>query len=207
MLAALLVPAVRLIVPPPRFTPPVPTAMFPEPVLTVNVAGVPDSVRAGAPCDTVMLPDTVFTVGAVDPNVSANVPVAAAVLVVAVPDIVPVPVAVSVTLVPDKVELPINILELVSVSTSDIAPLEVSPVVVMPVPDDPLSVNVTVPGLLVVLLMEVLAVSVMNTVPAVFIDMVGALVSMLAIPVPTVPAPDPVTRDNVPAVEILVAAC
>jgi hypothetical protein len=133
-------------------------------------------------------------------------PVAVTVLDVDVPPIVPVPVAVILTFVPDSV--PANdIPEFVPVFVRVTAPLVVSPVTVMPVPEVPWSINDSELGLFVVLEIDVFAESVMYTAPAVFRDIVGALVKMFAPLVPTVPDPVPVTKDSVPAVDMLVAAC
>ena len=188
----------KLTLPLPRLTAFVTPIVFP--VFNVNVLGTADNVNVAVSVN-VMLVLTVLSVDATFPRVKLTAPV-----LLSVPPIVPVPVAVSVAL--PAVSVPVNeIPELVPVLVRVAAPVVVKPVTVIPVPDEPLSVNVTEDGLFVVLEMEVFAESVMNTVPAVLRDIVAAFVSMLLPEAPTVPAPAPVTRDNVPAVDIFVAAC
>jgi len=141
-------------------------------------------------------------------TVSPDAPDAVTVLDELVDVIEPVPVAVNVTFVPDNGPAS-DIDEFVPVLISEIAPDDVRLLepTVIPVPDDALSVKVTELGLFVTFDIVVFALSVINTAPAVFNDIVGAFVSMLAPDVPTVPVPVPVTNDNVPVAEILVAAC
>ena len=96
---------------------------------------------------------------------------------------VPVPVAESVALVAVKV-----------------------PVMVIAEPEPAVSAKVIDDGLLVVLLMLTAAESVIYTLPAEFIEIVGALVVILLPLVPIVPVPEPVTKLRVPVVDILVEA-
>ncbi len=177
-------------------------------LVIVRTGGVLAKVKVAAPSVTVMRVLTVPKVTATLPSVrfSPEAPVAVTVLAVDVPPIVPVPVEVMETLVPLSTPAK-DMEEFVPLFVSVIAPLDVSPAAptVIPVPEDAESVNVTDDGLLVTLVIEVLAESVMNTEPAVLSEIVGALVSMLLPTVPTVPVPVPVTRERVPVADMLVA--
>jgi hypothetical protein len=116
--------------------------------------------------------------------------VEATVLEELVEDIVPVPVDIIVTFVPLTTPAK-DIAELVPVLTKLMAPVDVSPPLptVMPVPEDAISVKLTDPGLLIVLLIVVLAVSVMYTAPCVLSERTGELVLIFVPEVPIVPVP------------------
>lgn len=177
----------------------------PTPVFTVSILGSLAKYNVPLPFATCR---SLFIVTLVESKFSTSplLPLAVTVFDEDVEVIVPVPVAVIVTFVPFNTPAS-DMLELVPLSINDIVPVECNPPLpTVIVPELALSVKYTNDGLFVVFIIVVLAESVMYTEPAVSKEIVGALVSILAPDVPTVPVPVPVTSDRVPEVEILVAA-
>jgi hypothetical protein len=167
-------------------------------VVTDSTAGL--LARYSVPVSTICVGELI--VRALLPKFRVSVPVDVTVFEDVVEDIVPVPVDVIVTFVPLTTPAK-DIAELVPVLTKLMAPDEVSPLLptVMPVPEEAVSIKLTDPGLFVVLLIVVLAVSVMYTAPCVLRERTGALVLMFVPEEPIVPVPPIKVRVPVVAID------